>query len=195
MILNVFLDFDGVVHPMKEEFHQAMQKMEEYDLAKYGDRYFQEFPEQFRDIDGRRIFWLPYYFQLANRIGNILSKFENRFTEVRLWVHSAWRGLGDQIIGRILEDTNLHKYYRGILPLQYGSQSRLINILGFMEDYCPNEENHTWIALDDLNDLFHHIPEHFVHCDSEIGFDNNCEKQLIRLLSVRSNLLLAKSLA
>ena len=195
MILNVFLDYDGVVHPMKEEFHQAMQKMEEYDLAKYGDRYFQEYPENFRELNGRKIFWLPYYFEFANKIGEILQKFENRFNEIRLWVHSTWRGLGDEIIGQILEGTTLHKYYKGILPLQYASQSRFINILGFMEDYCPQDELHTWIALDDLDDLFHHVPEHFIKCQSEIGFDKNCEKQLIRLLSVRSNLLLARSLS
>jgi len=195
MILNIFLDFDGVVHPMKEEFHQAMQKMEEYDLARYGDRYFQEYPNNFRELGGKKIFWLPYYFGYANRIGQILEKFENRFNEIRLWVHSNWRGLGDEIIGQILEGTTLHKYYKGILPLQYASQSRFINILGFMEDYCPPDENHTWIALDDLDDLFHHVPEHFVKCESEIGFTKKCENQLIRLLSVRSNLLLAKSLS
>lgn len=195
MILNVFLDFDGVVHPMREEFHQAMRKMEEYDLARYGNRYFEENPSHLREVAHARVFWLPYYFTLANNIGDVLTRFENRFDEIRLWVHSNWRGLGDEVIGELLKDTNMYKYYKGVLPLQYASKSRLINILGFMEDYCPADENHTWIALDDLDDLFHHVPEHFVKCESDIGFNDTSRKTLIRLLSVRSNLLLAKSLA
>lgn len=195
MILNVFLDFDGVVHPMTEQFHQAMRLMEEYDFAKYGNRYFEENPTHFKDIDNKRVFWLPYYFQFANRIGDILAKFENRFDEIRLVVHSAWRGLGDVVIGEILKETNLHKYYKGILPLQYNSQSRFINILGYMEDHCPQDENHTWVAFDDLDDLFHHVPEHFVKCDSETGFDDGCASRLIKMLAIRSNLLLVKSLS
>lgn len=195
MILNVFLDFDGVVHPMTEQFHQAMKEMEEADSSRYGKSYFDKNPNHCKIIDNKKIFWLPYYFTLADKIGDILSKFDNRFDEIRLIVHSAWRGLGDVVIGEILKTTNLHKYYKGILPLHYNSQSRLINILGYMEDHCPKNENHTWIAFDDLDDLFHHVPEHFIKCESEIGFDEDCASRLIKMLAIRNNLLLVKSLS
>lgn len=177
--MRIYLDFDGVMHHYNEEYYQEMHKMEV--CRKQRVDYFEQYGTQFlKQIKNARIFWMPHFFENARLLRVILEEFSEKFP-IEIYVHSNWRGWGNEIIKAILAEFHLDKWFKGILPFEFNSDSRFINILYHLQQ-VPTKH---WIVIDDYEDLFMSVSEnHFVKCESAIGLDNDSDAmhKLISLL-------------
>lgn len=165
---RVYLDFDGVVHAITDEFHKLMNE-----LYTMGAKFYDKYPQYSKLIqsgnDTLHMFWMEHYFEKANLIASCL------LPDTELYVHSNWRG-SPQAVYMALASTDLLKFYRGCLdPREYPLDDfRLTNVLKHMKNTQYKDK---WVAIDDYDDLFYFFPEHFVKCDSRKGFlESQCDE-------------------
>lgn len=111
---------------------------------------------------------MDHYFEHIDLISSCLSENDE------VYVHSNWRGM-PKIVDTIISNTSLAPFYKECLSLNYNNDSRLINVLHHLKD---TKYKGDWIAIDDYDDLFYLTPEHFIKCDSRIGFNEVKRKEL-----------------
>lgn len=174
--MRIYLDFDGVVHKQDDEWHKIVHQ-----FSIMGFEFYEKYPEHTKIVNingnGHYILWLQDYFGKADLISKCLEQSDRN---IEIYIHSNWRNNSD-LVEAVLKETSLWKYYKGCLsPWDYDTKEyRLVNILKHMKN---TDYKGKWIAIDDMDDLFYLIPNHFIKCNAKEAFGEKEAEDLIKKL-------------